>query len=390
MNQTTKIKPDWALLAALCVLTTALSACTQKDSPPCPKHHHLRCEAETLSSVAACTVKGSELVQISPLNADEKNGVWDEAAAAAITLDGKTAKTDASGVSVDGATIRITAGGTYVLSGTLTDGQVVVNTTEKVQLVLNGASITSTTTAPICVEEAKKLILTLADGTENTLTDSDTYTVFSDEAAAEPNAALFSKGDLILNGSGSLKVNANYANGIQSKDSLCLAGATVTVTAKGDGIKGKDFVYVDGADLTVDADGDGIQASNTTDGSLGYVVIQDGTFSVQAEGDGIQAQTCLCIAGGELDIVSGGGSANATQTHDDNPMNFGGNKGAWGQRSDADSSHTTSPAAAPTANTVASTEQLHTSAETDTAAPRDSRRTRRFTSSAARSTWSGG
>ncbi|MEL7567771.1 MAG: carbohydrate-binding domain-containing protein, partial [Dehalobacterium sp.] len=209
--------------------------------------------------------------------------------------------------------------GVYVLTGTLTDGRIMVEAadSDKVQIVLNEVSLTSSDNAPIYVKQADKVFLTLAEGTKNAVTDGAAYTLADGEE--EPDAAIFSKEDLTINGAGALTVTANYKNGIASKDDLIITGGTITVTAVNDGLKGRDGVAVyDGAFVINAAEGDGIQSNNNEDTEKGWVSIDGGTFDITACHDGIQAETALQITDGTLTIKTGGGSANASTDSMDN------------------------------------------------------------------------
>lgn len=230
-----------------------------------------------------------------------------------ITLKGDSIALDGSGATVDGSTVTITSAGTYRISGTLDDGRIVVDTAdeETVRLVLDGAAIACSTSAPVYVAGAEKTVITLADGTRNSVTDGSSYT-FEDAGSDEPNAAIFSKDDLTINGGGSLTVNANYNDGITSKDDLKITGGSITVNAVNDGIRGRDSVAVRDATITVTAGGDGIQSNNDEDAEKGYIVIESGTIDITAGADGIQAETGLTVGGGTITIASGGGSANGS------------------------------------------------------------------------------
>jgi hypothetical protein len=226
-----------------------------------------------------------------------------------------------TGAIVDGAHITITAAGRYTVSGTLDDGQIIVDSQdeEAVVLVLDGADIACSTSAPIYVLNAGKLVITLADGSENSVTDGASY-LLADDASGEPNAAIFSKDDLTINGTGSLTVHASYRHGIVSKDDLKITGGTITVDAAGDGIKGKDSIAIRDGSITIHAAGDGLQAYNDADPDGGTIAIEGGRLDITAGLDGIQAETRLLVSGGTLTITSGGGSANGT----------GRNQGDWG------------------------------------------------------------
>ncbi len=246
------------------------------------------------------------------------NGEWDAGEAVSVVLSGTTARItaaendekSASGVTFDNGVLTISAAGTYALSGELTNGQVVVEAGKEdgVRLILNGVALTCENSAPLYVKQADQVILTLAEGSENTVTDGTEY-VFADETEDEPNAAVFSKDDLIINGAGTLTVRGNYKHAITSKDDLVITGGTLNVTAAGDGIRGKDSVAIRDGVLNIEAGQDGIKSNNDTDETKGFVVIDGGSFKITAGNDGIQAETVLQTNGGTFDIHTGDGSA---------------------------------------------------------------------------------
>ena len=256
-----------------------------------------------------------------PISVDYESDDLDTGAANAdmtiIKLNGSSITFEGSGAVVNGNVITITAGGTYSIGGTLYDGQIVVDSEdeETVVLVFNGVDITYATSAPVFVLNAEKTVITLADGTSNQVTDGSAY-VFEDAETDEPNAAIFSKDDLTINGSGSLTVSANYNNGIASKDDLKITGGTITVTAVNDGIKGKDSIAIKDGNITVVAGSDGLQAYNDTDAKNGYISIEGGTLNITAQLDGIQAQTSLQVSGGNITVSSGGGSSYTSSGND--------------------------------------------------------------------------
>ncbi len=229
-----------------------------------------------------------------------------------ITFNGDSITVDGSGTIVSGSVITITSAGTYHISGTLDDGQLIVETEDEdaVELILNGTNITNSTSAPIFISSAAQTVITLTTGTENTLTDGEDY-VFAD-GEDEPDAALFSKDDLVIQGDGSLTVNANYKNGIVSKDNLEITGGNITVTAAKHAIKGKDSITILDGTFTINAGSDGMQSDNDEDTSLGYITISGGTFNITSANDGIQAETTLTISDGDFTIVAGGGSGIVT------------------------------------------------------------------------------
>jgi len=224
-----------------------------------------------------------------------------------IKLEGDSISFEGSGAIVSGNTITIVSAGVYNISGTLIDGQIIVDTEdeETVVLILNGADIACSTSAPIYIVSAEKTVITLADGTENYVIDGDSYIV-EDAESDEPNAAIFSKDDLTINGNGSLTVNANYNNGIASKDDLKITGGRITVNAVNDGIKGRDSIAIKDGIITVNAGSDGMQSNNDEDAERGYISIEGGTLNIIAGMNGIQAQTRLIVSGGDIAIITGG------------------------------------------------------------------------------------
>lgn len=261
---------------------------------------------------------------------------WSESGATMITLNGSSVGIDGSGASSDGSTLTITSDGVYALSGTLDSGQIIVEAgdSDKPQIVLNGVSVTSDDGPAISIQNADKVFITLADGSSNTLTDSSSYTLADGED--EPNAALYSKEDLTINGSGSLTVEGNYMHGILSKDDLKITGGTITVTAVADGIRGRDAVGIYDGEIDVTAGGDGIKSNNDTDTTRGWVSLDGGHITITAGEDGIQAETALQVTAGEIDIVTGGGSVNAQTKSDEQNFGWGNSQG----REDTDSAST--------------------------------------------------
>jgi hypothetical protein len=271
----------------------------------------------TITDAAVITASSSTvLAEASAYTAgfDAEDQDADEGASGAtvVAFSGTTATVDGGGAGVDGSTVTITAAGTYRLSGTLDDGQVVVDagSDATVRLVLAGVDLTSSTGAPLYALQAGKVIVTLAAGTENRLTDAAAY-VYPDAATTEPDAALFGNDDLTINGSGSLIVTANYNDGIASDDDLKIVSGTITVTAADDGLRGKDSVAIGGGSITITAGGDGVKASNTEDLEQGYVVVEGGTLDIAAGGDGIQAETVLVWRLGDLSLRAGSSAAGA-------------------------------------------------------------------------------
>ncbi len=227
---------------------------------------------------------------------------YDDAAATYISLSGTSASISGAGASVDGSVVTISQEGVYVVSGSLSDGQLVVEAadTAKVQVVLAGASIHNADGPAMYVKEADKCFVTLAEGTQNTLTDGVGYVLEDD--SDEPYATLFSRVDLTLNGSGMLSVTGSYRHAVCSKDDLVVTGGTYVVNAVEDALRGRDCVKINDGNFTLIAGGDGIKSNKDTDATRGFVSIDGGTISIDAGDDGIQAQTYLRVAGGDVTV----------------------------------------------------------------------------------------
>lgn len=248
---------------------------------------------------------------------------YDESKSAVIKLNGNSATCDSNAVQIDGSTITITDEGTYIIQGTLDDGMIIVNADEKdkPQLVLDNASITSKTSAPLYILEADKVFVTLAEGSENTLLNGGTFEAIDDNNI---DGAVFSKQDLTFNGNGTLAIESQAGHGIVCKDDLVFTGGTYTVTSSEHGIDANDSVRYTKATITIAAGKDGVHVENTDDTTLGFLYAADGNVNITAEGDGLSAGTYLQIDGGTFDILTGGGSENGSKSSSDSWGNFGG------------------------------------------------------------------
>lgn len=258
---------------------------------------------DAAESVAEATAANSAV------HDDAEDYLVDDAAVTQIVLTDDAITVTGDGVVVDGRLAIITAAGSYTLSGTLTDGQLAVDTNDEgvVHLILNGVDIRNSSTAPIYIANADETVIELAANSENYVADGASY-IFSDAEVDEPNAAVFSKDDLTIYGSGSLTVDAYYNDGITSKDGLIIAGGTIVVNAADDGIRGKDYLVVKDGTITVTAQGDGLKSDEDEDTTKGYITVTEGQITITSGGDAIQAQTDVLISGGTFDLTSGGGS----------------------------------------------------------------------------------
>ena len=198
---------------------------------------------------------------------------YDESAAVSIELAGDSISCDSDAVSIDGSCVTLLDEGTYLISGTLDDGQILVDAddTDKVQIVLSGADITSTDSAAIYSLNADKVFVTLEEGTDNTLTNGGTYAAIDENNI---DGVIFSKTDLTLNGSGSLSINAQAGHGVVSKDELTITDGSYSVTAAEHGLVGKDSLAIAGGTFQITAEKDGLHAENADDTSKRVTIIR--------------------------------------------------------------------------------------------------------------------
>lgn len=220
-----------------------------------------------------------------------------------IKLNGSDITVDGSGATVNESVVKINKAGVYVISGKLDNGQIIVDTEDKetVRLVLNGAEIDCADNSPIYVINSEKTVISLEDGTENTVSDGENY-VLVDSSSDEPSAAIFSKDDLTLNGTGTLTVVGNYNDGITSKDDLRITGGNIVINSKDDALVGKDVVAVKDGSFIINAGGKGIKSTNDADTEAGIIYLEGGTYSIEATDDGIHAANGINIANGEFTI----------------------------------------------------------------------------------------
>lgn len=306
-----------------------------------------------LMSLLGCTTKAEitedlqEIISIVDWDSDDLDDDYSDEDVQNITLKHNEIIYDGNDATVSGTTITITKAGSYVFHGTLDDGTIIVDTTSEslVRIILDDADITCSTSAPMYIKQADKVLLTLAENSNNTLRDGTSYE-FADASVNEPNATIFSKDDLTINGSGSLIVEANYNNGIQSKDDLKIVSGNINVSAQDDGLVGKDLVAVKQADITLKTQSDGIKTTNTEDSEKGNLVIENGNINITSQTDGLQSSNTLYIYQGNITVQSGGGSVNSSKQS--TMMN--GNP--WGSWNTADEEDTASAKGLKAQNTI--------------------------------------
>lgn len=239
---------------------------------------------------------------------EELTDSYEEDKSVIISLSNEKTKIKGSGASLKDSTITISKSGTYVFSGNLDNGQVVVDVGDKetVRIVLNNAIISSSTSAAIHIKNSDKTIITLEKDSNNTLSDAKKYKDTSNNA---PTGTIFSSDDLVFNGSGILNVNGNFNNAIVSRDDLKIANGNFIIYSVDDGIIGKDMLSVLDGIFDINVKGDGISSTNDKDADKGFIVINGGKFKITSGNDSIQAETSIVLNDGNFNILSGGGSS---------------------------------------------------------------------------------
>lgn len=256
----------------------------------------------------------------------DTNTDWQAEEATCIIGSGNTVEIQGEGIEDTKQTLTIQKEGTYVFSGNFEQYAIVVNAPEsRIRIVLNGMEIQNENVAPVTIVDSKKVVITLADCTQNTVSDQRETDVDQSEADTDAliaNAAIYSKEDITFQGNGSLKVISKQNNGITCKDKLLFMGGNYEIEADGHGVTGKDCLVVHDGTFQIVSGKDGLRSANTEEGT-GFIKIENGQFTIDASQDGIQAESLLYIEDGEFTITSGGGNENGV-THKEDKFGFGG------------------------------------------------------------------
>ena len=288
------------VLLFLMMGTLMLSGCNAKTE----KNTQQNTESSNTVSTSVTEIDTSEM-----FSERDKEVGYEEAESTVILLADNGSSCESDAVSITENTVTIKDEGTYILSGSLSNGMVIVEAedTDKIQLVLNGVSISNAQSAALYIRSADKVFVMTASGTENILENNGTYTAIDENNI---DAAVFSKSDLTFNGEGTLTITAQEGHGIVSKDDLVLTSGTYVITSASHGISGKDSVRIANGSYNIVSGKDGIHAENTEDSSLGFVYLAGGTFDITSQQDGISASAWLQAEEGTYTILTGAGSAN--------------------------------------------------------------------------------
>ena len=300
-----------ALFCATALSMTAVAGCTGAKSST---GNVVSSETETNAEETSAQSEAGTFSSADMFTERDLAGTYEESGAVYVTLSGDGIIGETDGVAINGQTVTITAEGTYIFSGTLSEGQIVVDADNaKVQIVFDNVDITCASSAAVYVKSAEKVFVTLAEGAQNTLRNTDEYVAIDDNNI---DAVIFAKSDLTLNGTGSLTIVSAEGHGIVSKDDLKITGGTYDITAAGHALSGKDSVRIADGTFILTAEKDGIHAENADDEEKGYIYIADGDFTITSDGDGMDASNIVQIEDGTFDITAGGGAANSLKTHE--------------------------------------------------------------------------
>ena len=238
---------------------------------------------------------------VTTFTANDLDGSWDSSSATVITLNGSSARVSGNGAYVYDGNVVIHNAGRYVISGSLEDGSIIVDTyrSAKVWILLDGADVTCSDDACFVIEQADKVFLTLAEGSENMLSSGESW---SEAALAEKHGGvIFARDDLTINGTGSLTISGGSKHGIDANDDLVIAGGTIGITAPGDGIHVKESIRIREASVTIEAEDDGLVSK----GAEADLYIESGTVMLTVGDDAIRAAGEIIVAGGEMTISAG-------------------------------------------------------------------------------------
>lgn len=299
-------------IAFMTMTATLLVACTSSQNS--------RVESETTDTnnntnesvtiTTSDTITTSTVVIDREFTASDLDVGYEDSTATHIVLNETKIEVSGTGATSTGGVLTISDEGTYVITGALTDGQIVVDAsdTDKIQIVLNGVSIKNEVNAPIYIKSADKVFITLQENTINTLIDGAEY-VQTDEKNVD--GVIYSRADLTFNGTGTLNITGNYKHGIISKDDLVITGGVYNITAVKDALNGKDCVKIKDGVFTLHATtGSGIQSKNGDDTTKGYVYISGGEINIIKCNEGIEG-TVIIIEDGTINVIADDDGFNA-------------------------------------------------------------------------------
>jgi len=261
---------------------------------------------------SACEKAINDDDNYSTFEEDTTDYSWDTSEMALITFSGSTVTVIPSNAAViTGSFVTIKAAGTYCLTGTTDNSRLIVDTDDEtpVRLIFDEVSIKCTNSAPVFIKNAKKTLIYLEKGTNNYLSDGESYAT-----TGEPNAALFSNSDLVIYGDGSLVVTGNYNDGISTDDGILIKSGTLNITANDDGIRGKDYLFIQNGNITINSEGDGFKSDNESVAGAGYIYIDSAIVKITSSCDAISAFSDIVINNGSFILSPAGGLSGSFAT----------------------------------------------------------------------------
>lgn len=306
------MKKYWIIVGYIGILMLLLAGCSKEEAES---------GAESQNAVTAESV--TEM-----FSKEDKEVGYDETNSISITLSENGITSSDQGTLIEENVVTISEAGTYILTGELSKGQVMVDADEKdtIQIVLKDVTLSNDSSAAIYVKQANKVILTLAEGSTNSLSVTDEFVAIDDNSI---DAVVFSKDNITLNGDGLLSITSKTGNAITSKGDLIVTSGNYKIDAKNHGIEGKDSVRIANGEFEITSENDGIHSENKEDTSLGFVYIAEGTFNIVSTTDAIDGSAYISIENGSFDLTTNGGSENAAEkTNNDRSFSFdGGSRG---------------------------------------------------------------
>lgn len=290
----------------LCTLACALAACRNQQE------NHTYTDPPVISTTKAEPTTAAPVTQAAPVDSELPE------IDTYVILDDVKTTIHGKGAEFKNGVLSITDGGAYHLEGSLSDGKLYINSsneTKKVKLILAGVSISCSTDAPLYVENSlDETVLILKRDTQNTFTD--TARTVDESETDYATAAIYSKDDLQIEGSGNLTVNGKFNKGIFSKNDIDIRGGHIEINSVDDGIRGKESIEIEAGEITISCGGDGIRTSEESEADKGDIDIHGGVISITSALDAIQATGNLTVSGGSITAVSAGGATeNAASQH---------------------------------------------------------------------------
>ena len=221
-----------------------------------------------------------------------------------VTFDQKYSKY----LEADGTTLKIKYGNSFNISGSCSNGTIIVETSkdEKTNLVLNNLNLKNSSFSPIYVKSADKVfIIPIGDNTleiTGVISQIDSNTV---------NSVIFSKDDLTIQGEGKISITSNIYSGIVCKDDLKITGGTLDITSGAHALEANDTIRISGGSIEVNVTKDALHINENENTSLSYLYMEGGKICGYAKGDAIDAAGNIYILGGEIDIRCGNGYSSA-------------------------------------------------------------------------------